>query len=173
MDERDRAQLEALADVAALFKRERLDSWLFGGWAVDFYAGAVTRPHFDVDFMVWLADMPRIAELLLASDWRHAPEEDEDGGTGYERGGVRLELTFLERGEDGRPCIPLRSGPWPLADGTLGEDVGELGGVRARVIAFEALRSGKARAREDEEDAVKDRADSQVLDRIAGDGVSG
>ena len=38
--------------------------WLFGGWAVDFYAGRITRPHVDVDIAVWLDDVPRIAALL-------------------------------------------------------------------------------------------------------------
>ena len=87
-----------------------IDYWLFGGWAVDFYAGEVTRPHDDVDIAVWLDDHTRIAELLEANGWRHAPEEDEDGGTGYQRNGVRLELTFLVRDDDGEVYIPLRSG---------------------------------------------------------------
>jgi hypothetical protein len=54
-----------------------------------------------VDIAVWLQEHERIAELLAADGWKHAPEEDEDGGTGYERGGVRLELTFLVRDDEG------------------------------------------------------------------------
>ena len=38
--------------------------WLFGGWAVDFHAGRITRLHDDVDIAVWLEDVPRIVELL-------------------------------------------------------------------------------------------------------------
>ena len=89
--------------------------WLFGGWAVDFHAGSTTRPHSDVDIAIWLEDLPRIAALLEEDGWHHAPEPDEDGGTGYERAGVRLELTFLVRGESGRVVTPLRTfeAVWP------------------------------------------------------------
>ena len=48
--------------------------WLFGGWAVDFHAGRITRPHDDIDIAVWLEDVPRIAELLTNAGWIHAPE---------------------------------------------------------------------------------------------------
>ena len=89
--------------------------WLFGGWAVDFHAGAVTRPHDDVDIAVWLEDVPRIAELLTDAGWIHAPEPDEDGGTGFEQVDVRLELTYLVRRDDGSIVTPLRDfeARWP------------------------------------------------------------
>ena len=84
-------QLAALAAVDALFESAGLAYWLFGGWAVDFHAGSTTRPHSDVDIAVWLEDLPQIAALLEEDGWHHAPEPDEDGGTGYERAGVRLD----------------------------------------------------------------------------------
>jgi hypothetical protein len=94
--------------VGELLEEAGLAYWLFGGWAVDFYAGSVTRAHDDLDMAIWLEDLPAIAELLEADGWRHAPLHDEDGGTGYERGSVRLELTYLVRGSDGRVFTPLR-----------------------------------------------------------------
>jgi hypothetical protein len=156
-------QLSALGRVCELLERARLDHWLFGGWAVDFYVGEVTRGHFDVDLAVWHSDLAQIVELLERDGWRHAPLADEDGGTGYEREGVRLELTYLVRLDDGRIAIPLRSGPVAFRDGTFGGDVGELQGVRARLIGLEALTAGKGTPREDPEDAAKDRADFQRL----------
>jgi hypothetical protein len=158
------AQLAALADVHELLEQHGIDYWLFGGWAVDFYAGAVTRPHDDVDIAIWLKDHARIADLLAANGWTHAPHEDEDGGTGYERSGVRLELTFLER-DDGGVFIPLRSGRASWTD-DLGGKVGVLNGVRARLIALAVLTRGKSRARDDPGDAAKDRADSATLSRL-------
>ena len=142
-----------------------IDYWLFGGWAVDFYAGEVTRPHDDVDIAVWLDDHTRIAELLEANGWRHAPEEDEDGGTGYQRNGVRLELTFLVRDDDGEVYIPLRSGRARWAREAFGSDVTELRSVQARAIALVELRRGKSVIRGDAADAAKDRADSETLSR--------
>ena len=108
----------------------------------------MTRPHDDVDIAVWLEDLPRIVELLEADGWRHAPDEDEDGGTGYERDGVRLELTYLARDGD-EVFTPLREGRGTWSPDALGPDVRELDGVRARLIALEALRRGKSKARDD------------------------
>ena len=155
-------QLAALADVSARLRAAGLDHWLFGGWAVDFYAGRITRDHFDVDLAVWLDDLPRIAAVLEDSGWRHAPEPDEDGGTGYERDGTRLELTYLVRSGD-RVVTPLRGfdATWP--DGALGAEERELRGVRTRLVGLDALSSGKATPRDDPDDAAKDRADFEVL----------
>jgi hypothetical protein len=148
--------------VDGLLTGERIDYWLFGGWAVDFYAGAVTRAHDDIDIAVWLTDHERIAELLRADGWQHAPEHDEDGGTGYERDGVRLELTFLAR-DDEIVYVPLRTGRAVWSGDAFGVDVAELDGVRAHVISLEALRRGKSTTRDDAADTAKDRADVLVL----------
>jgi hypothetical protein len=139
MDDLSRQQLAALARVAGLLEEAGIDYWLFGGWARDFYAGTVTRRHGDVDLAVWLEDIPAIEELLRNEGWRHAPEEDEDGGTGYELGSVRLELTYLVRDDDGRSSISFRAGPAAWPDQPLAADVGELGGVRARLIPRDSL----------------------------------
>ena len=157
MDDRTALQLAALAEIHAAFGRSGIEYWLFGGWAVDFYAGSVTRMHDDVDVAVWLEDHPRAATLLAADGWTHAPDNDEDGGTGYERGGVRLELTFLVRGDDGQVSIPLKSGNARWSTQPLGARVAELEGVTARVIALGLLTRGKSQPRDETDDAAKDR----------------
>ena len=162
-------QLAALADVSRLLEEVGTDYWLFGGWAVDFYAGRITRPHLDVDLAVWLDDVPRIGAALAGDGWRHAPDPEENGGTGYERGGVRLELTYLVRRADGSVVTPLRDfeATWP--EGAFGMDTRELGGVCARLVGLDALTSGKSAARDDPEDAEKDRADHDILSGLRGD----
>lgn len=159
-------QLAALARVHELLQARGIEYWLFGGWAVDFHAHSVTRPHADLDIAVWLKDLDRIGALLTADGWKHAPEEGEDGYTGYERASVRLELAFLARSEDGQVYTPLREGrgAWP-AD-AFENDVAELGGVRARVISLPALKADKAETRDDSIVAAKDRADSATLARM-------
>lgn len=159
-------QLSALSSVDALLAQAKIAYWLFGGWAVDFHAGRITRPHDDVDIAVWHEDVPRISTLLADDGWAHAPDPDEDGGTGYERDGVRLELTYLVRASDGRIVTPLRGfeAAWPKR--AFEADVRELDGVRARVVALAALKSGKSSARDDDEEAAKDKADSVVLSEL-------
>jgi hypothetical protein len=159
-------QLAAFAQTHELFTRSGIDYWLFGGWTVDFHAGSITRVHDDVDVAVWLDDQDRIAPLLEAEGWSHAPEPDEDGGTGYERDGVRLELTFLLPGDGGEVYIPLRAGRVLWSEEPLSTDFAELSGVRARVLGLAALRRGKARSRDDPVEAAKDRADFAILSQL-------
>jgi hypothetical protein len=156
-------QLQLLSRLNELFQQEGIDYWLFGGWAVDFHAGAITRAHADVDVAVWESDLARIAALLAADGWSPAPERGEDGYTGYERGTVRLELAFLARNETGEIYTPLvqRRGAWP--EGAFGNDIADLDGVRARVISLGALRSDKAEVRDDPVVARKDSADLATL----------
>jgi aminoglycoside-2''-adenylyltransferase len=158
-------QLSALARVSGMLDTAGIDHWLFGGWAVDFYAGEVTRPHDDVDLAVWLEDFPRIAELLHADGWRHAPYEDEDGGTGYERGAVRMEFTFLVR-DGARIVMPMKHGSVEWPEEALSDDVAELHGVCARILALATLRQWKSSPRDDADDATKDRADFERLSRL-------
>jgi aminoglycoside-2''-adenylyltransferase len=156
-------QLAALARVVEALDAAAIDYRLFGGWAVDFHAGRVTRIHADIDLAIWHADLTRITGLLEADGWRHAPEPDADGGTGYERDAVRLELTYLVREKDGAVYIPLRGrkAPWPSE--ALRPATAELHGIHASVIPLEALARGKSRARDEPDEAAKDRADSIVL----------
>jgi hypothetical protein len=159
-------QLAALGRVGELLRNAGVDHWLFGGWAVDLYVGAVTRAHDDIDLAVWLADASPIAELLVRDGWRHAPVEDEDGGTGYERDAVRLELTYLVHTDDGRVATPFRHGPGVWPDGAFREDVRELRGVCCRLVALDALVHGKSSPRGGAEDMAKDRADVTRLSRL-------
>ena len=159
-------QLAALARVHELLVGHGIDYWLFGGWAVDFHAGAVTRPHDDLDIAVWLKDHDRIAALLAADGWKHEPAEDDDGYTGYDRGSVRLELAFLARTEDGQVYTPLREGRGAWPDEAFEHDMAELLGVPARVISLRALKADKSETRDDALVAAKDRADLATLSRV-------
>jgi hypothetical protein len=165
-------QLAALDELRRLLERHAIEYWLFGGWAVDFHAGTVTRPHDDIDIAVWLEDFDRIAAFLAAEGWRHAPEEGEDGYTGYERGDVRVELAFLARSADGRVHTPLREGRVAWPDGAFTEDVAELRGTRPRIISLDALRADKSEPREDARVAAKDQADLASLARVRPAGCS-
>jgi aminoglycoside phosphotransferase (APT) family kinase protein len=165
---RGELQLSALAEVGTLLDRSGFEYWLFGGWAVDFHVGAVTREHDDVDLAVWLDDAEAIGSLLEAESWRHAPTGDEDGGIGYERGGVRLELTFLTSDDAGRVFVPLRHGSVLWAEEPLGNEMHDLLGVRSRVLGLALLKHGKSSARDDPGEAAKDRTDFKALSMRTG-----
>jgi Aminoglycoside-2''-adenylyltransferase len=159
------AQLAAIAELDELLSRHRVSYWLFGGWAVDFHAGRVTREHADIDIAIWVDDRERIAKLLLERSWAHHPEDGEDGYTRYERDGVQLEVAFLAQDERGQAYTPLRDGRGEWPENSFGDDVAQLRGVRARVIDRDSLISDKSVVRSDPATAAKDRVDVGNLRR--------
>ena len=88
------AHLAILAELDQLLRDHGVAYWLFGGWAVDFHAGRVTREHDDIDIAIWSDDRAQLAALLHERAWIHRPDAGEDGYTCYERNEVRLEVAF-------------------------------------------------------------------------------
>ena len=159
-------QLAAIASLAAALDAAEIDYWLFGGWAVDLWAGAVTREHDDIDIAAWHTDAERIRAGLTGAGWRHAPEPTDAAETRYRLGGVLLEVTFVELDELGRVVIPFPSGPAVWSTEPFGRDRPALGAVSCRAVPLSLLLAGKAAPRPDDADAAKDRADAEVLRRI-------
>lgn len=159
-------QLAALAAVGSLLDEHHFDYWLFGGWAVDFHAGTVTRRHTDIDLAVWVNDAEAIHSVLASNGWEHAPAADEDGGTGYLLRGVRLELTYLADSDDGEVFVVLRDRNVLWSESPLGGDILPLDGTRARVVPLELLIRGKSSPRDDPEEAEIDRKDFETLSRL-------
>ncbi|HUP32044.1 MAG TPA: hypothetical protein VM184_03355 [Gaiellaceae bacterium] len=159
-------QLAAIDDLGAALDESGIDHWLFGGWAVDFCVGEVTRPHADVDVASWRRDYDAIAAALKPAGFRHVPKETDVAGTRYERGAVEVEFTFVAE-EDGAVVIPFPDGPIVWSESPFGDERRELLGVSARTIPLALLRAGKSRPRDEEADAAKDVADFEALSRLA------
>jgi hypothetical protein len=156
-------QLATLAELDQLLALHGVAYWLFGGWAVDFHVGRVTRRHEDLDIAIWSSDCDRVGSILLDRAWAHRPEAGEDGYTRYERNGIRLEVAFLARDEHGQIYTPLRHGrgEWPA--GSFGDEFAQLSGVRARVVGRESLIFDKSMTRSDPVTTAKDHADVENL----------
>jgi formate dehydrogenase subunit gamma len=160
------AQLRTIGWLHSVFEDRGIDYWLFGGWAVDFHAGRITRDHADVDMAVWAADLDRIGTLLEAAGWARASAPDDDGCTAYERAGTRLELAFLARDDAGVVHTPLEEGrgDWPA--GSFGDETGQVDGVTAHVVGLTSLVEDKSGPRLDPAAAAKDQADVTVLGSV-------
>ena len=76
-------QLVAIASLSRALDQKAIDYWRFGGWAVDFWVGRVTREHDDIDVAAWRNDYDAIGTALKAVGWRHTPVPDEVVGTRY------------------------------------------------------------------------------------------
>jgi Aminoglycoside-2''-adenylyltransferase len=168
--ERAAAQLRTIGWLHTLLSRHGVDYWLFGGWAVDFHVGRVTRDHEDIDIAIWRSDLDRVTELLQRHGWVHAPTTGEEGYTGYAREKVRLELAFLARDEDGTVYTPLTDGRGAWPPGSFGSEQGEVNGVPARVVGLTSLIEDKSGPRQDPAAAEKDRSDVALLSSLSSRG---
>jgi len=159
-------QLAAIASLSRALDHEAIDYWLFGGWAVDFWVGRVTREHDDIDVAAWRRDYAAIGTALQTVGWRHTPVPDEVVGTRYQWGKAQVEFTFMTTDNDGRAVIPLPDHPIVWSAEPLGQERRELGCINSRVIPLALLRAGKSMAREGSAEAAKDRADSHALSSL-------
>ena len=162
------AGLEALASAAGALDGAGLEHWFFGGWAVDLWVGRHTRPHDDIDVLVWRRDEGSVDRALTEAGWVHTPAPDDFLGTNYVRQACELQLTFVVPGEDGSVVVPVPEQPFVLSTGPLAHARRELDGVAARVVTLEMLLTTKASPRPDEAGGAKDRADLVALRSVMG-----
>ena len=159
-------QLAAIANLSEVLDQHAVDYWLFGGWAVDFCVGAVTRKHGDIDVAAWRRDYDTIKSALEGAGWRHTPAADEKAGTRYERGSAMVEFTFVVAQDDGSVVVLLPDQCAVWSPEPFGEDRRELLGVTSRTIPLTLLRTGKSAPRQGKAEAAKDRADFKALSRL-------
>ena len=171
MSELSARQLELVGRLHELLEGRGIDAWLFGGWAVDFHAGRVTREHGDIDLAVWRIDFGRVDGLLRQEGWERDVQPGEDGFTAYRLGPFHLDVAFLARDVDGTVYTPLRQGRGQWTAGAF-DDAGvmELMGVRARIVSVASLIADKSERRDDVTSDRKDRADVVILGGIGQEG---
>jgi hypothetical protein len=160
-------QLAAIEQMHGQFTTNGIEYWLFGGWAVDFHAGRVTRAHADIDLAVWRADVNRIAGLLEGEHWRRASESG-DGVITYQRGVVRVEIALLARDQRDIIYTPIDGGRGDWPPYTFGDEIAQLAGVHARVIELAALIEDKSAGYGESQAQAKDRIDLAVLAGLGG-----
>jgi hypothetical protein len=159
--------LVALGSAAAALDEANLEHWFFGGWAVDLWVGRHTRPHDDIDILVWRRDEDRVHAALGTAGWIHAPTPEDNLGTNYVRDGYDLQLTFVVPGADGGVVIPVPDQPIVLSTDRLDFARRELDAVSVRVLTLEMMLATKDTPRPDEVGGRKDRADLAALRSLA------
>ena len=144
-----------------------LEHWFFGGWAVDLWVGRLTRPHEDIDVLVWRRDEGRVHEVLQEAGWVHTPTPEDLVGTNYAREGYELQLTFVVPGAEGGVVVPVPEQPIALSSGPLAFARRSLDDLSVRVLTLEMMLDIKSTPRPDEVGGSKDRADLEVLRSVA------
>ena len=157
-------QIAAIGRLNAILERAEIDYWMFGGWAVDFHVGRVTRAHADIDIAIRQTDREVVHRLLVADGWAHTPAPEQDGYTTYTRDRIYVDLAFVATDEQWTADMSSGRGDWP--PDSFGSDIRELEGVRARVVGVSSLVADKSQPRDDVVTRTKDAADVEALRSI-------
>ena len=64
IDESAAKQLDVLRRIDLILTEIEAGFWLRGGWAVDFLLGRISRPHADLDLVLWQRDRARVHQAL-------------------------------------------------------------------------------------------------------------
>jgi hypothetical protein len=113
-------QLSLIQEITTVLRAVRIPHWLFGGWAVDFLAGEITRPHSDVDLLLWRRDVPVFRQLLVERGYTELPTPSgPELDARFCKRDQLVEVMFLQQREDGGACW----GDWRLpADALLARE---------------------------------------------------
>ena len=71
-----RRQMVVLGGIARRLDTAGAQFWLWGGWAVDFRAGRITRRHGDIDLVIRYSDRELVRRLLAEGGFRLFAEKD-------------------------------------------------------------------------------------------------
>jgi hypothetical protein len=128
-------QLALIGEVVAITADVRIQVWLRGGWAMDFFLGEVTREHDDIDFFAWALDGPALAAELPRHGFRPVPGPPPAKQLDFTRHGEDLQFALLARDATGRPADA--GGPWagePFPEAAPDPEPGRLGELTCPVV---------------------------------------
>ena len=127
--------MAVIAEAVAGLEERQLSCWLAGGWAVDFLIGRVTREHRDVDIVIWAADASAATDALRDAGFNlqqaRAPELIH-----FERNGVPVTLSFVEREADGTLVTPGKWRDWPWPPDSLSAPLGRIGSLTIPIVSL-------------------------------------
>jgi hypothetical protein len=134
--QRAQHQLRLIAGVVAMAEGLSAETWLLGGWAMDFFLGQVTRDHEDIDWFAWVSDAPAITAALQAGGYRPVAGPPPDQQLDVAKDGEALSFAWLARDEGGQ--VTVGGGPWAgerWPEGMLNWPPGSIGQVQCPIIS--------------------------------------
>ncbi len=164
-------QLALIDELTTFLRKAGIAHWLFGGWAVDFLVGTITRSHDDIDLIIWLRDAPAFRKALRAHGFVEAPPppEEHELHTHYSKQGQKMDVMFIYQKEDG-----IYWSDWCWPGGSFTPLEGRLDKVVCPVVGGKTLlgaKEGYWREGVDPEDEEKCLLDIASLRSLFGEGV--
>ena len=145
MDAATETQFSLIRELSTLLGQAHLRFWLRGGWALDFHAGCVTRPHKDVDLVTWSRHRGRLRRLLEGNGY--VTVRFDEPQVFFEKRREEVNFAMIERGRGGEIVTP-RFEDWPWPDGAFSGPPRTFREVTCRVLSLEALLEEKERYEE-------------------------
>jgi hypothetical protein len=127
-------QMGVIADAVAGLEERHLSCWLAGGWAVDFLIGRITREHRDIDIVIWAVDASAATDAMRDAGFElqaRVPELIH-----FERKGVPVTLSFIEREADGTLVTPGKWRDWPWPPDSLSAPPGRIGSYTIPIVSL-------------------------------------
>jgi hypothetical protein len=143
MIDRTAVQLQLVAEINRLLSKAQIPHWLFGGWSVDFHAGAVTRQHDDVEFIIWERDGARAGEFMNAAGYERVDHPHPEEALIWRKHGETVELYFTVVNAQGQIVGQGRWNNWPLPENALGNEIRMVEEVECPVVSLECIRATK------------------------------
>jgi hypothetical protein len=162
-------QLELLREIASALDAARIEWWLFGGWAMDFHAGRITRDHADIEIFSWKHDAATVRLALENAGFLHPAGLYPDECQSFLKAGQEIGIWFIERNERGEITTPGRWADWPWFAGAFDDPPLEREGIVARAMSVDGLLDIKTRFAEHPHGAPlrqKDIDDIKLLRRL-------
>ena len=156
-------QLELIQEITAALQQRGMDYWLFGGWAVDFWLGEITRPHEDIDIIIWREDAPAVREALAEHGYTEAPPDPSESGlhTHFSKRGQPIDVMFIYKQEDGIYWADWR---WP--EGSFEDRQRRLEGLVCTVTGVRCIVESKESYIQESEDQSDREKYSQDVARL-------
>lgn len=168
MSESSQTQLALIREVHQLLRDAGIPHWLFGGWSVDFHAGAITREHGDIEFFIWESDAARSERILSGAGFQLVTHPHPEEALVWRKDEQVVELYFNTVSESGEIVGRGRWADWAVPDNALGDEIRELEGVRCPIVSIECIQHVKSVYEQRTGTPPRDRdiADMAVLSRM-------
>ena len=138
MNDTTAIQLRLIDEIRDTLEAAGVAWWLFGGWAIDFHLGSVSRAHGDIELYIRSVDAERVSRAFLDAGFapRTIPYPDE--AIEFTKDGQLICAVLLVDAAEGI-VIPGRWADWPWPCDAFDGPPGCIGGLTIPVVSVEAL----------------------------------
>ncbi len=131
-------QLRLIEEIRDILAVMHVRWWLFGGWAVDFHLGSVSRKHGDIEFSIWSVDAERVSRAFLDAGFVPQKIPFPDEAIEFTKDGQLICAVLLVDTAEGI-VVPGRWTDWPWPWDAFDGPPGRIGGLAVPVVTVEAL----------------------------------